>query len=160
MVPGAIIMAVFSPVAGKIYDKSGPRKLSIFGLALFTATIIGFAVMNLQTGFPYVCAMYTIWMFSMALLIMPLTTWGLNTLPPELMAHGTALYNTIKTIAGALGTAILVRVMTVVASGAVDPTSADASMNGVRWAFIVASATAIFSFILGIVFVKVKTKEA
>ncbi|MCF0145146.1 MAG: multidrug efflux MFS transporter [Eubacterium sp.] len=161
MVPGALIMALFSPIAGKIYDKSGPRMLTLVGLAIFTATIVGFAMMNLSTGFPYICAMYTLWMFSLALLIMPLTTWGLNALPPELMAHGTALYNTIKTIAGALGTAILVLIMTAVTAGSAAPDTAEAAMSGVRTSFIVSVVIAVFALALGVLFVRrQKEKQA
>ena len=154
MVPGAVVMAVVSPFAGKIYDQYGPRKLSIVGLALFSATIVGFSMISLSSSFAYICAVYTIWMFSMALLVMPLTTWGLNALPPSLMAHGTALYNTVKTIAGALGTAILVLIMTAATNYAASSAPETAALIGVRCAFAVAAATGILSLILGILFIQ------
>ena len=43
---------------------------------------------------------------------MPITTAGLNQLPARLNAHGTAISNTIKQVAGAIGTALLITVMT------------------------------------------------
>lgn len=48
----------------------------------------------------------------MALLLMPIQTAGLNQLPARLNAHGTAISNTIRQVAGAVGTSLLVTVMT------------------------------------------------
>jgi mannose/fructose/N-acetylgalactosamine-specific phosphotransferase system component IIC len=50
--------------------------------------------------------------FGMALFLMPITTAGLNQLPARLNAHGTAISNTIKQVAGGVGTALLITVMT------------------------------------------------
>jgi heme/copper-type cytochrome/quinol oxidase subunit 1 len=48
----------------------------------------------------------------MALLITPIQTAGLNQIPLSLSAHGSAIWNTIRQVAGAVGTALLVTVMT------------------------------------------------
>ncbi|MNI83210.1 Multidrug export protein EmrB [compost metagenome] len=48
----------------------------------------------------------------MALLLMPIQTLGLNQLPSKLNAHGTAISNTTRQVAGAVGTSLLVTVMT------------------------------------------------
>lgn len=54
---------------------------------------------------------YTVRMFGMSLLMMPIQTAGLNQLPQRLNAHGTAMSNTLRMISGSIGTAILVTVM-------------------------------------------------
>jgi hypothetical protein len=61
--------------------------------------------------------MYLVYMstgrrIGMALLLMPIQTLGLNQLPSKLSAHGTAISNTIRQVAGAVGTSLLVTVMT------------------------------------------------
>ncbi|MEL3962612.1 hypothetical protein MKZ01_15430 [Lysinibacillus endophyticus] len=43
---------------------------------------------------------------------MPLNTAGLNALPKELVTHGTAVNNTVRQIAGAIGTAVVVTIYT------------------------------------------------
>ena len=40
-------------------------------------------------------------------LLMPFVTWGNKNIPPELTAHGTALLTSLRTVAGAIGTAVL-----------------------------------------------------
>lgn len=45
-------------------------------------------------------------------LLMPITTAGLNQLPESLHTHGTAISNTVKQVSGAIGTALLVTILT------------------------------------------------
>jgi len=44
--------------------------------------------------------------------MMPIVTECINQLPQHLISHGTALNNTIRQVAGSIGTAILVTIMT------------------------------------------------
>ncbi len=44
--------------------------------------------------------------------MMPIVTQCINQLPQHLISHGTALNNTIRQVAGSIGTAILVTIMT------------------------------------------------
>ncbi|MCM3018346.1 hypothetical protein M3624_18890 [Priestia megaterium] len=44
--------------------------------------------------------------------MMPIMTADMNQLPQHLISHGTALSNTIRQVAGSIGTAILVTIMT------------------------------------------------
>jgi MFS transporter, DHA2 family, lincomycin resistance protein len=44
--------------------------------------------------------------------MMPIMTNALNELPPPLYPHGTAIISTLQQVAGAVGTALLVSIMT------------------------------------------------
>ena len=46
------------------------------------------------------------------MVMMPVSTNGLNQLPRHLYPHGTAMNNTLNQVAGAIGTALLVTIMT------------------------------------------------
>jgi MFS transporter, DHA2 family, lincomycin resistance protein len=46
------------------------------------------------------------------MVMMPVMTNALNELPPPLYPHGTAIISTLQQVAGAVGTALLVSVMT------------------------------------------------
>jgi hypothetical protein len=52
--------------------------------------------------------LYTMRMFGMSFLMMPIQTAGMNQLPQRLNAHGSAMSQTLRNVAGALGTAFLV----------------------------------------------------
>ena len=96
----------------KLFDKFGAKWLSIIGMAITIVTTLGFVNLTDSTSYTYLVLMSTGRRFGMALFLMPITTAGLNQLPARLNAHGTAISNTIKQVAGAIGTALLVTVMT------------------------------------------------
>ncbi|MFC5468254.1 DHA2 family efflux MFS transporter permease subunit [Cohnella suwonensis] len=112
MLPGALLMGVMMPITGRLFDRFGAKWLSIIGLIITIATTIGFVNLTDSTSYTYLVLMSTGRRFGMAMFLMPITTAGLNQLPARLNAHGTAISNTIKQVAGGIGTALLVTVMT------------------------------------------------
>lgn len=112
MLPGALLMGFMMPVAGKLFDRFGAKWLAIVGMLITIATTIGFIDLTDSTSYSYLVLMSTGRRIGMALLLMPIQTAGLNQLPARLNAHGTAISNTIKQVAGAVGTSLLVTVMT------------------------------------------------
>ncbi|WP_125666757.1 DHA2 family efflux MFS transporter permease subunit [Paenibacillus baekrokdamisoli] len=112
MLPGALLMGFMMPVTGKLFDRFGAKWLSIIGMIITIATTIGFVNLTDSTSYTYLVLMSTGRRFGMAMFLMPITTAGLNQLPARLNAHGTAISNTIKQVAGGIGTALLVTVMT------------------------------------------------
>ncbi|SOB98603.1 EmrB/QacA subfamily drug resistance transporter [Ureibacillus xyleni] len=111
MLPGAIVMAIMSPITGKLFDKMGPRILAIVGLTITTVSTYLLSQLDLESTKLYIIFVYSLRMFGMSLVMMPITTNGLNALPRRLNPHGTATNNTIQQIAGSIGTAILIAVM-------------------------------------------------
>ncbi|HHW7201561.1 hypothetical protein [Staphylococcus aureus] len=57
---------------------------------------------------------YAIRMFSVALLMMPLNTAVLNSLDNKDVSHGNAIMNSLRIIAGAIGPAISITVLSIV----------------------------------------------
>lgn len=112
MLPGALLMGLLSPVVGKLFDRFGAKWLSIIGIAIILATTFGFTNLTATTGYMYLILMYTGRRIGMAMFLMPIQTAGLNQLPSSLYAHGTAISNTARQVAGAIGTSLIVTVMT------------------------------------------------
>jgi len=111
LLPGAILMGIMSPITGIIFDKIGPRLLAIVGLAITVLTTYEFAKLTDSTPYGWLLLIYSLRMFGMSMIMMPIMTTGLNALPQRLNAHGTAMVNTLRQVAGSLGTAFLVSVM-------------------------------------------------
>ncbi|QAA21464.1 DHA2 family efflux MFS transporter permease subunit [Sporolactobacillus terrae] len=111
LLPGALLMGVMSPITGMLFDRIGSRPLAVAGLAVTIITTWGFAHLSDATTYGWIMFLYTARMFGMSLLMMPIMTEGLNNLPRELNSHGTAMSNTMRQVAGSLGTAFLVTVM-------------------------------------------------
>ncbi|GIP16152.1 multidrug transporter [Paenibacillus montaniterrae] len=112
MLPGALLMGVLNPVVGKLFDRFGAKWLSVAGITIVLATTYTFTNLSLSTGYIVLILMYAGRRLGMALFLMPIQTAGLNQLPPALHAHGTAISNTAKQVAAAIGTALLVTIMT------------------------------------------------
>jgi EmrB/QacA subfamily drug resistance transporter len=111
MLPGAILMALMSPITGRLFDKFGGRVLAIIGLLITTVTSYFFSKLTLETTYFQLIILYSVRMFGMSMVNMPVTTNGLNQLPTRFYPHGTAMNNTLQQVSGAIGTAILVTVM-------------------------------------------------
>ncbi|MFB5763190.1 DHA2 family efflux MFS transporter permease subunit [Paenibacillus medicaginis] len=111
LLPGALLMGVMSPISGIIFDKIGARPLAIIGLLVTAVTTWEFSFLTDATPYSHILLIYTIRSFGISLLMMSVQTEGLNQLPAHLGSHGTAMSNTIRQIAGSIGTAWLITVM-------------------------------------------------
>ncbi|PWI24212.1 MFS transporter [Kurthia sibirica] len=111
MLPGAIVMGLMSPITGKLFDKIGPRALAITGLVIMTVATYYLSQLTVHTTFTYLMVAYTIRMFGMSMVMMPVMTNGLNQLPQQLNPHGTAMNNTLQQVSGAIGAAIMITIM-------------------------------------------------
>lgn len=112
MLPGALLMGLVMPVTGRLFDRFGAKWLSLIGIAITIVTTIGFISLTDSTSYTYLLLMSTGRRIGMAMFMMPITTAGLNQLPTALHAHGIAISNTVKQVSGAIGTALLVTILT------------------------------------------------
>ncbi|MFB9760081.1 DHA2 family efflux MFS transporter permease subunit [Ectobacillus funiculus] len=112
LLPGSLIMGLMGPFAGKLFDKYGIRPLAIFGMILMTYGTYEYTHLSLDTSYGHIMSIYILRSFGMAFIMMPIMTAGMNALPMNKISHGTASQNTLRSVAGAIGTAILVTVMT------------------------------------------------
>ncbi len=155
LMPGAILMGIMGPIAGRLFDKHGPRVLSIVGMTLLVISTFAFATLNDSTDVVFLTVLYTLRMFSLSLVNMPITTWAMNALDNKVMNHGTSVNNTFRQVSGSLGTAILVSVYTLVAAslmGSMD--SIHASITGINVSFAVSGVLCAIGLIMTIIFVK------
>ncbi|OCA87096.1 MFS transporter [Bacillus wudalianchiensis] len=111
MLPGALVMGLMSPITGKLFDKFGARILAVSGLIVTIYTTHLFSNLTLDTSYSYLMILYTLRMFGMSMVMMPVMTNGLNQLPQSMNPHGTAMNNTLQQVSGAVGSAFLVTLM-------------------------------------------------
>lgn len=165
LLPGGVVMGIMSPITGKLFDKYGAKWLAIIGLAITILTTYALTRLETSTPFSYVLWVYTVRMFGMSILMMPIFTAGLNDLGLSLNKYGTAMVNTFRMVAGAVGMAFFVSIMTnngvshvktLVRQTHVDPTDKiqmamvikQGTVMGINDAFMVATYLTIAAFIL------------
>ncbi|MGZ4161809.1 MAG: MFS transporter, partial [Neobacillus sp.] len=86
--------------------------LAVIGLTITVLTTWQFTSLSMTTSYGHILLLYVMRMFGMSFIMMTVMTEGLNQLPRQLGAHGTAASNTARQVAGSIGTAFLVTVMT------------------------------------------------
>ena len=111
LLPGALLMAIMSPIIGRLFDKFGGRMLAIIGLMITTITTYYFSKLTFTTPYNYLVILHAVRMLGISMVMMPVSTNGLNQLPASLYPHGTAMNNTINQVSAAIGTALLVTAM-------------------------------------------------
>lgn len=112
LLPGFLIMGLLGPFAGKLLDTIGLKPLAIFGIAVMTYATWELTKLNMDTPYMTIMGIYVLRSFGMAFIMMPMVTAAINALPGRLASHGNAFLNTMRQLAGSIGTAILVTVMT------------------------------------------------
>ncbi|WP_046179938.1 DHA2 family efflux MFS transporter permease subunit [Domibacillus tundrae] len=173
MLPGAIVMGIMSPITGILFDKIGARILAIIGLSLTILTTFMFSNLTMDTSYGYIMFIYTLRMFGMSMVMMPVMTNGLNQLPPAMNPHGTAMNNTLQQVSGAVGSAFLVTLMQnrteseaerLAESAAGDPSAManianEAMLNGINFSFTVSVFIAIVALVLAFFMKRVTPSE-
>ncbi|WP_040346470.1 DHA2 family efflux MFS transporter permease subunit [Neobacillus bataviensis] len=112
LLPGALINAFMSPVSGRLFDKFGVKPLAIIGLVFIIVASWEVTDLSETTSYSYLMIRTIILRIGMSFITMPITTAGLNALPKHLHSHGSAVSNTVRQVAGSIGIALVVTIMT------------------------------------------------
>ena len=139
MLPGAAASGLLGPLIGALYDRVGPRPIVVPGMALMA--LVSWLEVFLLDGDAtqgLIIALNIPLGIGMAMVMTPLLTLSLGSLPRSLYGHGSAILNTLQQLAGALGTAVFIALLTlgaaVAAGSGVSAQAAQAS--GVSWSFV------------------------
>lgn len=160
MLPGAIVMGIMSPVTGKLFDKYGAKSLALIGMSLVVITTYYFSELSVETTYVQIMLIYTARMLGISMVMMPVMTNGLNSLPMKVYPHGTAMNNTLQQVSGAIGSALLITVMNIrTTSTAADLATSGANpagianramMEGINFSFFVSTLIAAVALLLSL----------
>lgn len=167
LLPGSIVMGIMNPVTGKLFDRYGGRLLIPIGLSLLSLGTLPFLFINTTTPIVLISLFYAIRLFGISMVLMPVTTTGMNALPNEMISNGTATNNTLRQIASSFGTAILVTFLSsntkvastqALAAGSPSLQQTQVQVNDYRHAFTVAFVFCLIALASSlIIFLRKKT---
>ncbi|KMY31676.1 MFS transporter [Lysinibacillus xylanilyticus] len=112
LLPGALVNAFMSPVTGKMYDRFGAKPLFIIGLIFVIPSMWVVTDLTETTAYSFLIIRTIFLRIGLSFITMPLNTASLNALPKTLVTHGTAVNNTLRQIAGAIGSAVVITIFT------------------------------------------------
>lgn len=167
LLPGGIVMGLSSPLIGRLFDKFGPRFLVIPGLVLAAVALWFFSDITAISTTAFIVTLHVCLMIGIALVWMPAQTNGMNQLPREMHRDGTAIMNSLIQVAGAIGMAVTVSIMTAggnkymkAASMATEsPITPEALAAGIQDAFLFVLSVAVAGAIVGLMIKRVKVSR-
>lgn len=158
LLPGGVLMGVAAPFIGRIFDARGPRLLVLLGTTIMTLSLWQFSTLTAETSVAKLLTLHITFSGGLSMLFTPIFATGLNQLPRALHSHGSAIASTLQQVAGAVGTALLVTIMstgtaTYLASAGANVTpevQRDALTTGLHTSFLIASGIAVLALILSL----------
>lgn len=154
--PGSVATAIINPFAGRIYDRVGIKKLYIIGSICLLISNIGMYFVTLFTPLIVAAIFNVIRNVSIGCLMMPLLTWGTSQVSREKVADASSLLTSLRTVAGSIGSAVFVAIMSAVAVSSETNYGTAAAMHGVNVAFVSMSIATLI--MVGIAFFGIRKK--
>lgn len=157
MLPGAFGQCIAQFFGGKALDRFGARPVALIGSITLLFGTIMMSLISMTSWIWWVSIWQFVRQIGMGFVLMPITTWSLNCLEPEEVSAGSAVTNTVRQIAGAIGASMLVILMETftalrwAAIGGAKNMYAVANVFGIQWALRV-SATICFIMVVMVFF--------
>lgn len=152
--PGSLATAVVSPFAGRLYDKMGIKKIFIIGSAALAVSNIGMFFINLNTPLFIAAGFNVIRNLSIGSLMMPLLTWGTSNVSRQKVADASSLLTSFRTIAGSIGSAMFVGIMTAVGDRSAMAYGEGALMHGMNVSFFWMAVGSLVLLMIAVFMVK------
>ena len=146
MLPGGIVNAAISGLAGRMFDKYGAKILATIGF------IIAIMLLNVSThtSAAYIIAAHVILMIGCPLAMSPSQTHALNSLEIYESADGSTIINTLQQIVGAIATAMATSLLQMGITASHDASSAVAFTHGVHNGIIFTIVLAVIGLLIAL----------
>ncbi len=158
--PGSVATAVVSPLAGRLYDKMGIKKIFVAGAAILVISNIGMYFLTMSTPLWVAAGLNVIRNISIGSLMMPLLTWGTSNVKSQKVADASSLLTSFRTIAGAIGSAVFVGIMNTVSINSAAAYGDNALMHGMNVSFLWMAIGAVVLLMISIFGVRRSTANS
>ena len=112
LLPQALVMAVLMPIAGRLYDRIGPRWLAVTGLVIVALGTYQMRHIGLDTSREHIIWLLVFRAVGLGLCMMPLFTAGMSSVPLALVNQASAFNNVVRQTSAALGVAAFTSLLT------------------------------------------------
>lgn len=150
MLPGAIGQCIAQFCGGRLLDRFGARPVALVGSATLLIGTIMMSMIGTDTWIWWVSISQFTRQIGMGLVLMPVTTWSLNCLARQEVSAGSAVTNTVRQIAGAIGAPVMVITMEtltrVFQAGGLNATLAN--IDGVKWTLRISACFVLAQLLL------------
>ncbi|MEU5874149.1 DHA2 family efflux MFS transporter permease subunit [Glycomyces sp. NPDC047369] len=133
LAPQGLGTALSMPIAGKLADRIGPRKVVMAGgLLILTSTAV-LTQVDATTSYWLLALALTVRGLGFGATMMPAMAAGYRNLPPEAVGHASSVLQILSRTGGTIGAALMAVVLTWNLSGATDPGAAASAFADTFW---------------------------
>jgi EmrB/QacA subfamily drug resistance transporter len=111
LMPQALVMAVFMPLAGRVYDRIGARWPAVIGLLIVAYATYLMRDLTVATSQGEIIGLLCLRAAGMGMSMMPIMTGGIAAVTAELVGTASAFNNVVQRVSAALGLAVLTAFM-------------------------------------------------
>jgi EmrB/QacA subfamily drug resistance transporter len=159
LLPLTIPLLIIAPLAGRIYDRRGPRLLVAGGAALVGLAFLWSAVNLHHVDYAWLWPGYLILGAGIGLAITPASTDSLNAAQPALRGQASGVIQTVRQVGGTIGLAVMGTIVATVSANHAN--SPDPLTPAVSAAYYVASGALLFGAIVaGLLLRRVAASDA
>ena len=106
LMPSALVMVVLMPIAGRVYDRFGPRWPAVIGLLFMAYGSLLLAHITTDTPRGDIMLWTSVRNIGTGLAMMPIMTAGVAALPKAMVGSGSALNNVAQRVSSSLSVAV------------------------------------------------------
>ena len=106
LMPRSVAMGLAMPVAGKLYNRTGPKPLIMLGLLVNAFAFYQLSTLSLDVGFWDIFMPQFLQGAGFGLIFVALSTAALATMEKRLMTAASGLYNVVRQVMGSVGIAL------------------------------------------------------
>jgi DHA2 family multidrug resistance protein len=112
LIPRSVAMIMIMPIAGKIYNRVGPRIMIGAGLLLDAFSFYQLSILALNVGFWDIFIPQFLQGVGMGLIFVSLSTAALSTIEKQMLTAASGLFNVVRQVFGSVGIALSATILT------------------------------------------------
>ena len=105
--PATLIIMVTAPIAGRLSDKVGPRRLITFGLLVVAASLYIQTHISVDTGYGVLLPAFLLLGLGMGFVMSPMSTAAMNSVRPDKAGAASGILSMSRMVGGTFGVAAL-----------------------------------------------------
>lgn len=134
--PGSVMIAIASPISGRLIDRFNPEFISVAGSILLTTGTLPFLLFSENSNMILVCITYTLQCTGIAILLTAALCMGVSKIPMADKVHSTAILNSFRQVFGSLLATTVIVFVSVISE------PSDLNIRGIHAAFLILTITA------------------
>ena len=157
LLPSSILLAILSPVVGKMYPKFGPVKLISAGILFICLGLLMMSRLHVNVSHNFIMWAMIVRNLGIGLANVPASTASMEQIPTEWSGHATSINNWVRNVLSSLAIAVFTSLLSkrslthsteLVSSGVTDTDSIRllSFTMGVNDVFVVAAIIVLFGF--------------